>query len=130
MEDDRIPLLLIFGSIVTSYLYIDNTNGFQTIINGYLPFLARFHPTTVGILFIITCFVLAVLFKDKNQHQQSQQQEPLKPIVQPVIIKLIIEKNRQEGIRHRPQSKQTRNKYHNHRSKKKLKFRNYWSDPW
>jgi len=130
MEKDRIPLSLIFGSVVVSVLYMDNTNGFQTTINGYLPFLTRFHPITIGILFIISCFVLAVLFKDKSLHQQSQQQEPLKPIVQPVIIKPIVEKNQQEGIRHRPQSKQTRNRYHNHRSKKKLKFRNYWSDPW
>ena len=141
MEKDRISLLLIFGSIVVSVMYIHNpvidTTTFQDVVHRFLPFLSNYNPVIVGLAFIIICFAIAFLFSDKSipsKHQDhSGDSRKPKPIVQDVIIRPIVEqplisaKHQPESLFNTSRSKKKQNTYHSFKPKKKrLVIRNYY----
>ena len=136
---DRLLLLLIFGSIVISVIYINNPVidgvSFQNTIHRFLPFLSDYNPAIVGIIFIIICFGIAFLLSDKSipkqNHTSENQSSDVKPIVQPIIIKPIIEQpvnssgHTIEQAETHPGHIQTQNKYHTSKPKKTMIYNYY-----
>jgi len=146
---DRLLLLLIFGSIILSVTYINNTVidgiSFQDVVHRYIPFVANYNPVTVGLIFIIVCFALAFLISDKSipsKHQHYSggsgssggvgggSSKP-KPIVQDVVIRTVVEQPANssghvvEQAETRPGRVQTQ-KTHHPTKQKKLIIYNYY----
>lgn len=103
-QKNKLQLLMIFGSICLSIMYVNNTTidgtSFRGVVHRFIP-LANYNPVTVGLVFVIVCFVLAFLISDKSipsKHQHhsvggggSSSSKP-EPVVQEIIIRTIVEK--------------------------------------
>ena len=138
---DRLLLLLIFGPIAISAMYINNTVidgiSFRDVVHRYIPVIANYNPVTVGLIFIIICFVLAFLCSDKSipsKHQDhSGNSRKPKPIVQDILIRPVLEQpvNSSGHVKEQVETRLghiwTQKTYHSSKPRKKRPvIRNYY----
>lgn len=137
-QKNRLQLLMIFGSVCLAIVYINNpmigTISFRGALYRFLPFLSDYNPVSISLIFIVVCFGIAFLSSNKSipkQNKSENQSSDVKPIVQPIIIKPIIEQpvnssgHTIEQAETHPGHIQTQNKYHTSKPKKTMIYNYY-----